>query len=349
MPSSSAVQFAVHNAQGAYLLRRVVGGAHQGAALHPTEADFHPEIVQFLKFFGGVVARNRQVLLAGLQILADGQDVHPPGAQIAHHFFHFVHRFAQPDHDTRLGEHFGVQAFGVGEGGPRPGVVILRLDGFEKARDGLHVVVENLRAGVHHDFESLQAALEIGDEHLDGAAGVNLADAADEHGENRRAAVAALVTVDAGNDGVLQVHRADGLGDAFRLQPVQGGGHAVFYVAEAAGAGADVAEHQEGGRARSPALAQVGAHGLLADGVQGFAAHQGADLLVSLAGRGADANPGGTPEGGGVHFCGVNAVSGRCFGHGGNDEMMRWGDETVRTLGCRLRVLPPEKLPGCRR
>ena len=53
-----------------------------------------------------------------------------------------------------------------------PLVVVLRLDLFEQARHGLDVVVEDLRAGVHHDPQRFHAALEIGDEHLDRAAGV---------------------------------------------------------------------------------------------------------------------------------------------------------------------------------
>ncbi len=70
-------------------------------------------------------------------------------------------------------------------------------------------------------FSASSAALEIGDEHFDRAAGVNLADALDDHGEDRRAAILAVVAVDAGDDGVLEVHGLDGLGDALRLEPIQ--------------------------------------------------------------------------------------------------------------------------------
>ena len=130
-------------------------------------------------------------------------------------------RLAQADHDPGLGEHVRVEGFGLAEDGLRPLVVVLRLDELEQPRHGLDVVVEDFRAGIHHHAQRLQAALEIRDEHLDRAAGMELADAADDHGKDRRAAVLAVVPVDAGDHGVLQIHGLDRLGDPLRLQPVQ--------------------------------------------------------------------------------------------------------------------------------
>ena len=48
-----------------------------------------------------------------------------------------------------------------------PAVIILRLDEFKQARHGFDVVVKDFRAGIHHNFQRLDAALEIRDQHLD--------------------------------------------------------------------------------------------------------------------------------------------------------------------------------------
>ena len=197
----------------------------------------------------------------------------------------------------RLGQHIGVEFFGIGEGRRRPVVTILRLDFFEQARNGLHVVVQDLGPRVHDDLQRLERAFEVGDQHLDRAAGVQLADAADDHGKDRRAAVAAFVAVDGGDHGVLQVHRLDRLRHALRFQPVHRAGLAVLDVAEDARARAHVAQHQEGGGAAAPAFAHVRAHGLLAHRVQRLGAHQRVELFVGLARRRADADPFGAAQG----------------------------------------------------
>ena len=105
------------------------------------------------------------------------------------------------------------------------------------------------------------------------------------------AAVAQLVAVDHGDDDVLEVHLGDGLGDAAWLLPVEREGASGGDGAEAATAGAGVAEDHEGGDAVAPAFGDVGAAGLFADGVQGFAAHEGLEAVVGFAGGDADAQP----------------------------------------------------------
>ena len=93
-------------------------------------------------------------------------------------------------------------------------------------------------------------------------------DRADHADEGARPVVGQVVAVDRGDDGVAQPHRLHLVGDAQRLQRVVPGRLAGLHVAEAAAAGADVAEDHEGRGAALPALADVGAVGLLADGVE---------------------------------------------------------------------------------
>ena len=182
--------------------------------------------------------------------------------------------FAEADHDAGFGQHFGVELLGVGQGRRRPFVIVLRLDGLEQARHGLHVVVQNFRARIHHDLQGFERAFEIGDQHFDGTARQQFADAADDHRKDRRAAIPAFIAVHRGDDRMFQVHGFHGLRHALGFAPIHQRGLAVFDVAEGAGARADVAEHQEGRGAAAPAFAQVRAHGFFADGVQFLLAHQ---------------------------------------------------------------------------
>ena len=293
----------------------MVRGAHQRAALDPFEANPQAVLLDLGKLLRRVVAGDGQVFLARLQILAHRQDIHAPVALVAHHLLDLFQRFAQADHDAALDQHLRVKPPGIAECGRRPLVAVLRLDGLEQARHRLDVVVEDLWPGLHDDLERFQAALEIGDQHFHRAAGVQLTDAPDDHGEDRRAAVLAVIAVDRGDHGVLQIHRLDRLGHALRLQPIQRRGPAALDIAEAAGARAHIAEHQKGGRARAPAFAHIGAHRFFADGVQRLGAHQALQPLIRLARWRSHLDPIWAAQGRGVGLFRVNPVAGGGEGH----------------------------------
>ena len=269
----------------------MVGGAHQRGGLHPTEADRATVLAQFLELFQVVIAGNRQVLLGRLQVLADRQDIHAPAALVAHDGLDFLQFLAQPDHDTGFCQDLRVEFFGVAQDGRAPLVMILGLNLLEQPWHGLHVVVQNFRAGLHDDFQSFQRAFEIRDEHFHRAARQELADAPDHHGKDRRAAIPAVIPVDGGDDGMFQLHGFDRLGHAFRLQPIERIGAAMFNVTETAGARAHISQHKEGGGAGAPALAHIRAHGFFADGVQRFGAHQRLQVFIGFAGRSAYLDP----------------------------------------------------------
>ena len=67
---------------------------------------------------------------------------------------------------------------------------------------------------------------------------------------------------------MLQFERPDGGRHSSRLTEVERAGLAMLDVAVAAGTGADPAQDHEGSGAMVPALADVGALGLLADCVE---------------------------------------------------------------------------------
>ena len=100
-----------------------------------------------------------------------------------------------------------------------------------------------------------------------------------------------IVAIDRRDDRVLQRHLLDRLADAARLVDVERGRLAVRDRAVGAGARADVAEDHEGGRAVVPALADVRAVRVLADGVELEVAHDAAQPEVVLRPRRAHLQP----------------------------------------------------------
>ncbi len=93
------------------------------------------------------------------------------------------------------------------------------------AKDGTHsldVVVEYGGARVENGEKRGVVPLEVGDEHLDAAAGQRVVDALDALGENGRAAVWQVLSGDGGDDAVAEAELADGLGQTVRLPGVDG-------------------------------------------------------------------------------------------------------------------------------
>jgi hypothetical protein len=155
-------------------------------------------------------------------------------------------------------------------------------------------VVEDVGGGVEDEIERGVGALKIGDQNLDAALGEAVAKGADGEGEEFGAAIFAVVAIHAGEDGVAEAEGGGGFGDAAGLVVIDREGRAFLHGAEAAAAGADVAQNHESGGAAAPALADVGAGGALADGVEAQIAQERFQLAIVLAGGQALAQPGGT-------------------------------------------------------
>ena len=152
-------------------------------------------------------------------------------------------------------------------------------------------MIEDVRAGVEHCLQRRLDALEVGDEHLDPAAGHTRARLRDRVGEDRRAAVRQIVAIDRGDHGVLQSHAIDRFGHARRLGGVELRRTAVRDGAVGARARADVAKDHEGGGSVMPALADVGAACVLADRVQLQVLHDALEPEVVLRPGSADLQP----------------------------------------------------------
>ena len=82
---------------------------------------------------------------------------------------------------------------------------------------------------------------------------------------------------------MLEAELGNGVADVGGLFGVERRWQAGAHVAERAGAGAGVAHDHQGGVALGPALADVGAAGLLADGGEAVLFHDGPRLGVFAA------------------------------------------------------------------
>lgn len=195
-------------------------------------------------------------------------------------------RLSQAEHDTRLGDdiialeplHLGQHLQALPEGCP-PVTNVRR-----QPLDRLDIVGIDVQPALGHDLDHVQVAAEVAGQGLDQQGGLLGLDAADGLGEVVGAAVSQVVAVHAGEDDVAQPPAGQGLGGVLGLVGVEGRGPAVrLDTAEAAAAGAGVAHEHDGGGGgvlvvAAPALADVGASGLLAHRVQPQAAQVRLDL-----------------------------------------------------------------------
>ncbi len=118
-----------------------------------------------------------------------------------------------------------------------------------------------------------------------------LADRQDRLDEMLRAAVVEIVAVDRGDDDMLEAELGDRIGDVLRLVRIERAGHAGAHIAEGAGTRAGVAHDHHGGVFLRPALADIGAAGLLAHGDQAVRLDDLARFLIDRRSAGANAYP----------------------------------------------------------
>ncbi len=90
---------------------------------------------------------------------------------------------------------------------------------------------------------------------------------------------------------MLEAELGRGNRDVLGLERIDLARHAGLDVAESAGPRADVAEDHHRRVLLGPALADIGAGGLFAHGVEPEPAHQLAGFVVALADRGLDPDP----------------------------------------------------------
>ena len=114
-----------------------------------------------------------------------------------------------------------------------------------EARDGLHIVVEDVGAGIENTRDGLLVAQEIRRKHFDSRFGQEPPHFFDCFREVHAAAIGQLVTVDACDDDVAQLHALCHFGDVAWLRWVETFGSSLGYRAETATPRTDVSQNHE--------------------------------------------------------------------------------------------------------
>ena len=241
------------------------------------------------------VALDGQVLGRGTEVLADGEDVDAgAGEALRTTSSDLRPGLAEAEHDAALGERPGVELLRAAQQLERTSEAGLRAGRGGRAAAPFPCCGSGSRAGRgDHGGQRVPVALEIGDEHLDRRAGAERAASSGwsrrRSRRRRRAASSRLTLVmTAWRRPMRWTATATRAGSPWSSAPRAAG----LDRAEAAGARADVAQDHEGGGAAAPALADVRAARLFADGVEILVAHERAQPFEVPARGEADLQPG---------------------------------------------------------
>src|SRR5207247_2236124 len=247
---------------------------------------------QLNEFLGPVVAGDLRVLLARAQVLADGEHVDVVSAHVAKHVAQLVLSLAESDHKARLRHHLRREALHVLQQRKAVRVHGLRPDTRVKAGHRRGVVVEDVGPRLDHGLHRGEVALEVRGQHLDRGRRTAPSDRLDRAGEHARAAVGEVVAIHRRDDRMTESELRDRFGDSKRLADIELGRPSRRHRAEPAGARADVAQDHERRRPPAPAVEDVRALRLFANGVELPRLDQLLELLEVLALDDARADPG---------------------------------------------------------
>mmetsp|Transcript_5130 Transcript_5130/g.22907 ORF Transcript_5130/g.22907 Transcript_5130/m.22907 type:complete len:436 (-) Transcript_5130:137-1444(-) len=290
-------------------------------------------VVELLR---GDVLHDVEVGGRGAKVLAQREDVHPGVLAVPHRLGDLLVALAQSEHDASFGDQtLGSRRLGVpqdAEGLIVPGSRVPHA--FLQPLHRLDVVSENVQTRVGEVRHRALVALKVRREALGEDLGLERLEGPDGPREVLGSAVGDVVAVHRRQHDVADAPLRDGLGGVLGLHLVGGRGRGRgVHRAEAASARARVAEDHDrrGSRVAVPALAQVGAHGLLAHGGELEILEPGGEVLVAIAARRALAQPRGFGQTRGfarnVAFRGVRA------GDGGHDHGSAHGCRRVHRRG----------------
>ncbi len=216
----------------------VVGRAHHGGTggVRKSQGSSFPGVE--LENIGVNVTQNGKVMRRRGEILADGQHFNIVGTHLAQNFQDFLVGFPQPHHEAGFAWNTGVLRLELLEQLERMGIVRSGTGLFVKTRYGFQIMVEDIRRGGRENIQGdIHAPTKIRNEDFDGRVRGLLADFPYALGKMLRAAVAQVVTVDAGDDDVFEFQRSDAAGELFRFGRVRRERLAVANVAKRAAAG----------------------------------------------------------------------------------------------------------------
>ena len=255
------------------------------------EAEGAARLGQLGELFGAVVARHRQVLGRGPQVLAEREDRHADVDEVAHRREQLGALFAETEDDPRLGRQGRRRGARAAEQLERALVPAAVARHAIEPRHGLGVVIEDVGPGVDHGRERGGIALKVRNEHLDAAARGVVSHGAHRGGPVRGAAVGEVVAVDRGDHDVLEAEIAHGARNPLGLLAILPGRTAVGDRAVAAVPRAHVAEDHERRRRVFPALADVRTVRFFTHRVQVGVAHQALEPQIIGSAGGAYLQP----------------------------------------------------------
>ena len=171
----------------------------------------------------------------------------------------------------------------------------MRTNAAVQAADRLHVVIEDVRAGIQHARYGVQIAAKIGSQYFNASAWKRVANFTHRFGKMPRAAVGKIVAIDGGDHHIAQFPAGGHARDVGRLVGIQREFLLVWGAfgngTESTAARAQIAEDHESRRAAAEAFVKIGAARGFADRVQIQAANFGLQSMYCWKVRGAFAQP----------------------------------------------------------
>mmetsp|Transcript_14120 Transcript_14120/g.29557 ORF Transcript_14120/g.29557 Transcript_14120/m.29557 type:complete len:290 (-) Transcript_14120:224-1093(-) len=230
------------------------------------------------------VAGHLHVPLRGLQVLAEGDDLHAIITEVSQRLVHLLIGLAEAQHERGLRYKAGLGLPRMPEHGHRLRVPSAAVPHCAlQALDRLHVVRIDVHAALDDLLHQLQAALEVATQSLNTEAFVPALQLAHRRCHMPGPLVWKVVAVDHREHNVVHAPFRHSLCHLLRLiglrrrWPARGG-----HGAEAATACASVTHDHDRGSAAGPTLAHVWAAGFLADGGEATFFHTSPHLLVPL-------------------------------------------------------------------
>jgi hypothetical protein len=228
------------------------------------EAHRASQLAEFFEFLGRNIANDWQVLGAWLQVLAKGQEIALIAPEVGQALEQFIARFSQAQHQSALGSDRWIGSLDIPKQFQGPLIIAFgAADAAVHPRNGLHVVIEDLRCGFDDAVQALAVLDEVGGKDFDRGTG-SLADREHALVEMFAAAVGKVIARYRGDDHVFEAESCGGFGDALRLVEFQRIGSTSRHGAKSAWSGANVPHDHEGCGLLRVALHAIGAFGIFA-------------------------------------------------------------------------------------
>ncbi len=227
------------------------------------------------------------MIFGGPQVLADCENIHVNARQITKDPKQLVRLLAHADDDAGLCHLLWGQLFCEPQIAERTLVAAAGFRHTIEPRYRFDVVIQDLRPCRNDHADRLLGALKVRCQYLDLASRCLPADLLDYLHKGAAGTHVIVVAIHAGDHGVPQTQSGHGKGNPSWLIRVNRLGPAAGHGAETATPGAAITQHHEGGCFVVPALADIGAVGALAHGVQTQLARQLLQRVERLADRSA--------------------------------------------------------------